>query len=105
VIVDDLDGDRGGFIVGPLEANAPMVVGANAVLTLTMASECFEPVAWTGRDGLKGPGGFEEATAAVRLALDGRERVRSLARREPFRSPDSIPAIHPASAWAMILDT
>jgi hypothetical protein len=44
MIVNDLDIPRP--IVGPHEADAPLVVDPNAVLTRPIASQHFEAIAW-----------------------------------------------------------
>jgi hypothetical protein len=55
VIVDDFDVmGMAGF---PSEADAPLVVDSNAVLTLAVAFQCFEPVSrWNPKVGQGGCG-------------------------------------------------
>jgi hypothetical protein len=43
------DGDLGGAGIGPPENDSPLVVDADGVKSLKVASECFEPIArWDG---------------------------------------------------------
>jgi hypothetical protein len=44
VVVDDLD--LKSIALAPLEANSPLIVDANAVLTGTVTVQTFQPVAW-----------------------------------------------------------
>jgi hypothetical protein len=43
VVVDDLH--VGWARLGPLEANAPLIIDANAVLTFTVTGQCFKAIA------------------------------------------------------------
>ena len=45
MVIHDLDIDRSGRAVRPREANAPLVIDADAVLPLPVALECLQPVA------------------------------------------------------------
>lgn len=44
MVIDDLDGL--GTRLGPPEADAPLIVDANTVLTRLSSLECFESVTW-----------------------------------------------------------
>jgi hypothetical protein len=44
MIIDNLDIDRSGRAFRPFKANPPLVIDANAVLTLTVALQPFRPV-------------------------------------------------------------
>src|SRR6266700_4012213 len=46
VIIDDLDIDRAGRAVRPLEADPPLVIDADAILTLPITLQRFQPVTW-----------------------------------------------------------
>lgn len=46
VIVDDLNVRRAGLASGPGEADAPLIVDADAVFAGAVALQCFEAVAW-----------------------------------------------------------
>jgi hypothetical protein len=45
MVINDLDIDRAGRAAGPLKTDPPLVVDADAVLTLPIALERFQPIA------------------------------------------------------------
>jgi hypothetical protein len=44
VVVHDLNVDRTGRAIRPFEADAPLIVDADAVLSFAIALQCFKPV-------------------------------------------------------------
>jgi hypothetical protein len=44
MIIDNLDVRRSGLLVEPFEANSPLIVDANAVLSFPVASESLEAI-------------------------------------------------------------
>jgi hypothetical protein len=68
VVVSDLD--VGGSGRGPGEADAPLVVDADAVLSLAVAVELFETVAGRDPQVVDGLGGVEDQQLAVRNSLE-----------------------------------
>jgi len=59
VILDALDVDGVVRPVGPLEADSPLIVDANAVLTASIAPQRLEPVAGQRSQVIERDGGFE----------------------------------------------
>jgi hypothetical protein len=45
VVINDPDIDRAGRFFGPFEANPPLVIDADAVLSLSVTKERFMPIA------------------------------------------------------------
>jgi hypothetical protein len=45
VVIDNLDIDWAGRAMAPLKTDPPLVVDADAMLTLPIALQCFQPVA------------------------------------------------------------
>ena len=50
MVIDNLYVDRAGRAVGPLKADPPLVIDADAVLALPIALQCFQPVARQGSE-------------------------------------------------------
>jgi len=46
MVVDDFHIEWLVAIVGPFEANAPLIVDSNAVLTCAITPELFEAISW-----------------------------------------------------------
>jgi hypothetical protein len=59
VIVGDLDVDRPVRALGPLEADPPLVVDADAVLAFAVTAQGLQRVAGQGREVLQARGGFQ----------------------------------------------
>ena len=77
MVIYDLD--IPGFIGGPVKADAPLIVDADAVLTGTGAFKLFEPVARDRLHILQGIGIVQIQQFAARRALDlGREFLGKL---------------------------
>jgi len=76
MIIDDLDVTRAA--VGPDEADAPLVVDPNAVLTRSSAPQRFQPVPRRGRQIAQNLG----VVQLPQLALSGTLNVRAYPARE-----------------------
>src|SRR5436190_13885557 len=94
VIVHDFDIDRPGRTVWPLEADPPLVVDANAVLALPVATECFESIAWQAGKILKCCRRLETVELELRGPFKGGERLGSLPGGESSGSFVPIPQDH-----------
>jgi hypothetical protein len=68
VIVDNLDIVRGSVL--PTKADTPLVVDANAVLTLSVAAQRLEPIARGDGQVLDRPCSMQIQQLAPRLPLD-----------------------------------
>lgn len=68
MVVDDFN--LFGISSGPNEADAPLVIDADAVLTLTVAREGFEPVAGRKLQKIELHGGVEQLKSGQRPFLD-----------------------------------
>jgi hypothetical protein len=45
VVINNLDIDRAGRFFGPFKANPPLVIDADAILSLSVTIERFKPIA------------------------------------------------------------
>lgn len=84
VVVDDLDIERVGR--APDEADTPLLIDADAVLTSAIALERFEPVAWGHAKVGEGLGRIENYEFPKRNALEAcRQPARATTLKERFR--------------------
>ncbi len=84
VVVDDLDVERVGG--APDEADAPLIVDADAVLTGAIGLECFEAVAWRNAKVGERIGRIENDELSKRDALEAcRQPARATTVKERFR--------------------
>jgi len=68
MVVGDLDGV--GVAAGPPEADAPLVVDADAVLTGPVSGELLEPVAWRDAEVGERLGGVQDEEFPAGAALE-----------------------------------
>jgi hypothetical protein len=78
------------YVVGtvgtPDEADAPLVVDPDAVLSSPVASQALEPVPWRAPQVLQGARRVQEEKLAVRLALEvGCQTRNPLSLEDPLR--------------------
>jgi hypothetical protein len=59
VVIHDFNVARALIAFGPFEANPPLVVDADAVLTAPISPQGFEPVSWEAPQRLQVRGGFQ----------------------------------------------
>src|SRR5712692_5908751 len=83
MIVHDLNVDRPGGGLRPLEADPPLVVDANAVLALSVPAQRFEPVTGQRSKVADGRGGLEAIKFQPRGPFESRECL------DPFPSGES----------------
>lgn len=102
VVVDD--DDLGDIAVVPAEADAPLVVDADAVLTTPIAFQRFQPIGRRDTQILETGSGIEHAQLASGNRLDiGRQPARALATPDLFgflidKAPD-----HTATITALVI--
>jgi hypothetical protein len=79
VIVGDLDVDRPVRALGPLEADPPLVVDADAVLAFAVTAQGLQRVAGQGREVLQARGGFQPVEPFFSLSRETGELLDPLA--------------------------
>jgi hypothetical protein len=82
VIVNDFDID--GAVLGPDEADAPLLIDANAVLPFSIALQGLETIAWRHLQVIKNQGPIQLRNLPKRRALDVRPTLDSLAVEQGF---------------------
>src|SRR5262245_34736536 len=79
VIVNNFDGRRAGRTVGPLEADPPLVIDADAVLPLAVSGQRFKTVTGQRGEVLQRNGGFQTVQFEARGSFDAGEGFDSFA--------------------------
>ncbi len=78
--------DTVGIAILPLKTNAPLIVDANAVLTLSITRQLFEAIGQRYAQILQNLGSIQDLKFPSRDSLDAlRESARELAIEYPFR--------------------
>jgi hypothetical protein len=72
ILVVICDFDVVGIAVFPSEADAPLFVNADAVLSGSISFQCFEVIAWGDAECVECSAGIEGEEFIVRAALDVR---------------------------------
>ena len=80
MVVDDLD--VVGVAFRPPEADAPLIVDANAVLSLSIATERFQAVAWRRAQEIKGVSGVDQEQLSLGLSPNCEPLAGTPAREE-----------------------
>jgi hypothetical protein len=86
MVIDDFDVKRLGVIVGPLKADAPLIVYADAVLPLTVAAQGLKTIAGQLHQTLTRNRILQDQKTFFRLFLKSLKRLNPLARNKSCRA-------------------
>jgi len=78
MIIHNLDVHGSGRAIGPLEADAPLGVDADAVLSFAVAPQSLEAIPRQGGEVSKGGGGLQTVQLQACGALESRECLNAL---------------------------
>jgi hypothetical protein len=92
MIVNDLN--VAGIAASPKEAYTPLIIDADAVLTLTVALQCFQPVPWRNHQILQGASTVQVKQLSTRYSLKGPKARHVHIGEQRFRLPGSEGADH-----------
>ncbi len=74
-----------GIAITPLEADPPLIIDSNTVLSLPVSPECFQPVSWRGSEISKFRSRVQLPQFPPRNPFDADKAPDPFPRVEPFR--------------------
>jgi len=92
MIVNDLN--IVGIIAAPQEAYTPLIIDADAVLTFTVALQCFHAIPWWNTQILQGASTMQVQQLSPRYSLKGPKAGHIHIGEQRFRLPGSERADH-----------
>lgn len=73
--------------IAPPEADAPLIIDPDAVLTCSIPAQCLKPVAWWHAQIIEASDRIEKQQFATGRALDRTERFHELIRKQALCVP------------------
>ena len=86
-----------GIAIPPYEANPPLAINANAVLSGAVAAELFEAIAGHGCQVSQNGGGIENGQFSQGRSLEALKAADSLPMKKPFSLQGAERPDHPGS--------
>jgi hypothetical protein len=85
--------------VSPKEAYTPLIIDADAALTLAVALQCFQTIPWRNHQIMQGAGTMEVKQLSTRYSFEGPKTRHVPISEQRFRLPGSEGADHESSIY------